>query len=76
MFEKVILPQTKVLLKKLTADSLPEDSYLGGGTAVALHLGHRRSADLDFFTPSEFVESQWEEKLKRELKFKLIKRDW
>jgi hypothetical protein len=24
--------------------------YLGGGTAVALHLGHRRSVDLDWFT--------------------------
>lgn len=24
--------------------------YMGGGTAVALHLGHRRSADLDWFT--------------------------
>lgn len=26
--------------------------YLGGGTAVALHLGHRRSVDLDWFTSS------------------------
>jgi len=24
--------------------------YLGGGTGVALHLGHRRSVDLDWFT--------------------------
>jgi hypothetical protein len=24
--------------------------YLGGGTAVALHMGHRRSYDLDWFT--------------------------
>ena len=24
--------------------------YLGGGTAVAIHLGHRRSVDLDWFT--------------------------
>jgi hypothetical protein len=24
--------------------------YLGGGTALALHLGHRRSVDLDWFT--------------------------
>jgi hypothetical protein len=27
-----------------------EGFYLAGGTAVALHLGHRRSADLDWFT--------------------------
>ncbi|RME39198.1 MAG: hypothetical protein D6793_01445, partial [Thermoflexia bacterium] len=27
--------------------------YLAGGSAVALHLGHRISVDLDFFTPQE-----------------------
>lgn len=27
-----------------------EGFYLAGGTAVALHLGHRRSVDLDWFT--------------------------
>jgi len=39
--------------------------YLGGGTALALQLGHRRSHDLDFFhdrdtsvSPSEFSEMQ------------------
>jgi hypothetical protein len=26
--------------------------YLGGGTALALYLGHRRSVDLDWFTPN------------------------
>lgn len=30
--------------------------YLGGGTAVALHLGHRRSADFDWFTPDEIAD--------------------
>lgn len=35
-----------------TLKQLPEihDLYLGGGTAVALHLGHRLSVDLDFFS--------------------------
>jgi len=28
---------------------LPRELYLGGGTAVAVHLRHRTSADLDFF---------------------------
>jgi hypothetical protein len=27
--------------------------YLAGGSAIALHLGHRRSEDLDFFTVSK-----------------------
>jgi len=76
MFETVLLPQTKSLLKKLRPDNLPRNSYLAGGTAVALHLGHRCSADLDFFTPTEFIETQWQEKFKKDLGFKLLKRDW
>jgi hypothetical protein len=28
--------------------------YLVGGTAVAFHLGHRRSVDFDWFTPERF----------------------
>jgi hypothetical protein len=27
--------------------------YLAGGTAIAIHLGHRRSVDLDWFTPND-----------------------
>ncbi|MDO8620992.1 MAG: nucleotidyl transferase AbiEii/AbiGii toxin family protein [Candidatus Levybacteria bacterium] len=76
MLNSVLLPETKNLLEKIRPKELPEESYLAGGTAIALQLGHRRSADLDFFTPREFVESQWEEKLKKELGFKLLKRDW
>ena len=29
--------------------------YLAGGTALALHLGHRRSRDFDFFNAREFA---------------------
>lgn len=31
-----------------------KDFHLAGGTGLALQLGHRRSADLDFFTPHQF----------------------
>ena len=31
------------------APNLPPSLYLGGGTAVAVHLAHRESRDLDFF---------------------------
>jgi len=38
--------------------------YLGGGTALALQVGHRQSVDLDFFTPqTRFQESNLERKL-------------
>lgn len=76
MFEKVLTPKTRTLLQKLRPGSLPKGTYLGGGTAVALHLGHRQSFDLDFFTPTEFIETQWEQKLAKELGFRLTTRDW
>ncbi len=41
-----------------------QGAYLAGGTALALHLGHRVSVDLDFFQNSSFGDphdlvSQW-----------------
>jgi hypothetical protein len=30
-------------------DTVPEEFVLYGGTAIALHLGHRESVDYDFF---------------------------
>ena len=44
----------------LSAFSLTEIGrrfYLAGGTALALQLGHRRSADLDFFSPIDDIAS-------------------
>jgi len=76
MFDSVLLLETRNLLKKLQPQDLPEKTYLAGGTAIALYLGHRRSADLDLFTPSEFIETQWEIRLNRDLGFKLLKIDW
>lgn len=76
MLEKILTQKTKELLKGLVPQNLPKGTYLGGGTAVALHLGHRRSVDLDFFTPTEFVETQWEQRFTKELGFKLAQRDW
>jgi len=34
------------------APALPGGWVLYGGTAIALHLGHRRSLDFDFFSAS------------------------
>ena len=53
MFTQTISAPLLALIEKL--NSIPEiaASYLGGGTALALQLGHRKSEDLDFFTPEE-----------------------
>lgn len=46
------------------------ETYLAGGTALALHLGHRTSLDLDFYTKrhfnSEIVYKDFQENFKRE----------
>ncbi len=41
-------------LALLAESGLAAPFYLAGGTAVALHLGHRISVDLDFFGPDSF----------------------
>lgn len=37
-------------LAKLGRSGILTSSYLAGGSALALHLGHRKSYDLDFYT--------------------------
>ena len=55
MFEQVVNRRTTLLIAALVkSTAIPEDFYLSGGTALALHLGHRISEDLDFFTSKKF----------------------
>ena len=42
-------PQRRAL-DRLKAVPTMAEFYLAGGTAVAVHLGHRISRDLDFFS--------------------------
>lgn len=51
MFEASLYPKTKQVLEKLVKLEVINNFYLAGGTALALQLGHRKSIDLDFFTP-------------------------
>jgi hypothetical protein len=48
--------QIKVL-KALGPHMAPKGFYLAGGTALAIHYGHRISVDLDWFTPEPFDDS-------------------
>ena len=43
--------------------SVPEEFVLYGGTAIALHLGHRQSVDFDFFSNLPFEPSELTAKL-------------
>jgi hypothetical protein len=53
------LPQdARQLLRELGRQSLNGSFYLAGGSAAALHLGHRVSNDLVFFAPRNGYESE------------------
>ena len=48
---EVINLEAERTLESLRTLGILERFYLAGGTGLALHLGHRRSNDLDFFSP-------------------------
>ena len=48
----ILPPSQRRLWPELVA--IPKDFVLYGGTALALHLGHRESADFDFFGGRKF----------------------
>lgn len=50
---EVLDPPQREALAALGAVLGPRGFYLGGGTGIALHLGHRVSFDLDWFTAGE-----------------------
>ena len=44
-----VLPPDAAETWERIAPIVPEAAYLGGGTAIAVHIRHRQSRDLDFF---------------------------
>ncbi|SRR6266404_3909613 len=46
---EALAPAQKKALAQIASFATRRSFYLGGGTAVALHLGHRRSIDFDWF---------------------------
>jgi hypothetical protein len=44
------------VLKSLGVQMADRGFYLAGGTALAIHLSHRISVDLDWFTPNSFAD--------------------
>ena len=45
-----LLPKTQNVLKHITQNEYLSNFVLVGGSALALHIKHRKSEDLDFFT--------------------------
>lgn len=72
MFTTVLSKNAKDALALLGKNKvLPKNAYLAGGSALALHFGHRTSIDFDFFTPSHFVGKNVALKLNKIMPFKL-----
>lgn len=47
----------RLVLEAFTLTDVGRRFYLAGGSALALQLGHRRSLDLDFFSPTDDITS-------------------
>ena len=55
--QNAVEPATLELLKRICSLRAFDNFALGGGTNLALHLGHRISVDLDFFTNTAYQNS-------------------
>jgi predicted nucleotidyltransferase component of viral defense system len=58
MHTEILTPAQQSALAVLSQQAALRDFYLAGGTALALHLGHRASEDFDFFRQQSF-DPQW-----------------
>ena len=65
MFAKTLSSKTQKSLALLNTDILPKNTYMAGGSALALHFGHRYSIDFDFFSPISFSSSDVVRRLKK-----------
>ncbi len=63
MHQEAIDEQTKRVWDKIAKTGIVGHFYLAGGTALAVQFGHRKSIDLDFFSPEDFSTAD----LKRQL---------
>lgn len=76
MFTQTLLPDTIRAIQLVSDIPIIRKAYLAGGTALALHLGHRISVDLDFFTQEELEENILAADLNRLPDFKEEGRTW
>jgi len=60
------------LIKNLQAKTYLQRFYLVGGTALAMHLGHRKSIDIDLFSNFGFDGSVLLEKIHQDFSYQLF----
>jgi len=67
-----LLDSTKTVLEKIIQDDYMQNFVLVGGSALALHLCHRLSEDLDFFTYEDSFDIKQIKKIINRFKNKTI----
>ena len=75
MDTSTISPTTLRDLAVLTARGVSGGFYLAGGTGLAMHLAHRESYDLDFFSREQFGEDVLIERLASTGSFSVEKKE-
>jgi hypothetical protein len=55
LFWNTVTENMRLVLREFSQTQIGAKFYLAGGTALSLQLGHRRSVDLDFFSPTEDI---------------------
>lgn len=73
--KKAVTPAVEQTLGLLGRAEPLQSFYLAGGTGLALHLGHRRSVDLDFFTEQLFDEERLLDRLQAVARVSVIARE-
>ncbi len=71
-WHKEVIPEAAEQVLEVLLKSNLGPFYLAGGTALALHLGHRVSRDLDFFNSESFDEEKVLNELKEVEKLSVI----
>jgi len=69
---KAVESPTLELIKTLQNKSYLQGFHLVGGTALALHLGHRKSIDIDLFSNFDFDASGLLEQLHQDFSYQLF----
>ncbi|MCF8361803.1 MAG: nucleotidyl transferase AbiEii/AbiGii toxin family protein [Prolixibacteraceae bacterium] len=72
LHKETVDPSTLELLIKLQQKDYLNNFFLVGGTALALHIGHRKSIDLDFFSAEGYNTSHLLENLNTDFPFQLL----
>jgi len=69
---RAVYPSTLELLKKLMGYEQLQATFLVGGTALALQLGHRLSIDLDLFTELDFETEAILSELREDMELQVV----